>query len=85
MKARYARYHSDEGAIAVLAFAGRRRLHMLTVNPDIRVKSVPLSEERYLVDFDTKRSIKAIARSFREVGARNGITAGAKRLLRAAA
>ena len=80
MDALVCRYHFDDGSKTCVAFKGRKFIQMITINPDISIRKLPVSEYDLLTPIDYplgKASDKML-----EIGERNGITQAAKTLLK---
>jgi len=81
MEARAVWYRSSsKGTKPALVFVGRKRAHVVTVNPDVRTAAVKLSELDHMRAIDCPPL--AIAERLSLAGERHGMTKGAERLLR---
>lgn len=79
-------YRTAEGTKTVLVGPqGRKKMPILLIDSKgVKVRKVPLSEQRYLLDpppFKRQKSMTTIARQYRAIGSRIGITKAAKAFL----
>lgn len=80
-------YKTDEGEKTVLVGPpGRTKMPVLIIGAGkggtLTVRNVPLSEQRYMRDVDTgRKTIKGIARQYRGIGNRLGMSKAAKTFL----
>lgn len=78
------RYITDQGHFFALIEEGRSKVHvsMIGYRQGVTVQHLPLSETRYMTDFDYPT--KKAARKFLQAGRSLGITKGARKFLKGA-
>lgn len=81
---RLVQYRTDHGEkAAMVGPKGRKLMPVLLIEgKGLTVTKVPFSEERYMRDVDTgRKTIKGLARQYRGIGNRLGMTKAAKLFL----
>jgi hypothetical protein len=79
MEARYVRYLTKDGSKPAIVFEGRKHLHVVSIEPDVRVSKVRPEEDAFMRPVG---DVKAAAKKFRSFGRRNGISQAARDLLK---
>jgi len=79
-------YRTAEGTKTVLVGPhGRKKMPILLIDSKgVKVRKVPLEEQRFFSDpppFKRHKTIKTVARQYRAIGSRIGITKAAKAFL----
>lgn len=49
-------YHTDRGVKPAFAIGGRKFIRVITIEPELRMRRVPLREARYMKPLDVKPS-----------------------------
>lgn len=79
--ARLVDWHTEAGHKSAIVREARTLLHVVTMDGQLTVRTVPKSEARYMRDLERPSLAKA-ARAFRRYGKAAGITKKARRFLR---
>lgn len=77
------RWRTDSGCVTALVLRGRKRLHLVTIGYPIAVAHPEIAEERHIRPLANLNASRC-AKTFLKLGRTNGITAGAKHVLKRA-
>ena len=78
-------YHTDQGIFpAVIILRGHKRLHVIIETPPLRIKKVPLTDERLMTPLERKGApypIPRLKRLFLAFGRKFGMNKSVRRAL----
>lgn len=77
----------DDGVRSCIYWEGRKKLHLMTLDPPLRVRAVPMSEAKHITPLTRKGSpypLNRFLKFYKRAGKAFGKTESAKKILKAA-